>query len=228
MIVTVFAGSPGNDISEFAQFQHERWRLEDDDAVELRRCEDRQAAETLGSSVRVQWMEFQDAIYRDPDYSSDDALFGDLLECDLVLAEDVHKELHSLDANRYVVPLGVGNHVDHQLVLRAGAMLLREGADVWAYAEVPYALDDEQVAVALLDVNVHDPVVIRLDDDALARKCDAARCYESQLPVLFRDSGDACEELKAFALHQGAGESAELVWRLRQNDPLLRRRPFVA
>ncbi|CAN5822111.1 PIG-L family deacetylase [soil metagenome] len=228
LIVTVFAGKPGKDISEFAQFQHQRWQLGGDNAVDLRRDEDRQAAERLGSSVRVHWMEYPDAIYRDPNYSSDEALFGEPLECDIALAEGMHKELRGLDANRYVVPLGVGNHVDHQLVVRAGTMLLREGADVWGYAEVPYALDDKQIAAALLDINVHDPVVIWLDDDALARKCDAVRCYESQLPVLFRERGDACEELKALALHQGAGKPAELVWRLRQDDPLLRRRPFVA
>ena len=227
MIVTVFAGKPEGEVSEFAHFQHDCWQL-GDDAVDLRRCEDQRAAETLGSSVRVRWLDFQDAIYRDPEYSSDDALFGMLLESDIALAEDVHKELRGLDANRYVVPLSVGNHVDHQLVLHAGAMLLREGAEIWGYAEVPYALDDDQVMMALMDINVHDPVVIRLDDDALERKCNAVRCYESQLPVLFRERGDACDELKALALHQGSGESAELVWRLRHNDPLLRRRPFVA
>lgn len=228
LIVTVFAGKPEGEVSEFASFQHERWKLADAEAVELRRCEDELAARTLGASVRVEWLEFQDAIYRDPEYSSDDALFGEPLESDAVLTDEVYRKLRVLEGDRYVIPLGVGNHVDHQLVLRAGAMLLRDGADVWAYAEVPYALEDHQIAMALLDLNVHDPVVIRLDDDALERKCDAAQRYESQLPVLFRDRGDACEVLRAFALHQGAGDSAELMWRLRQNDPLLRRRPFVA
>ncbi len=228
LIVTVFAGHPDAALSDFAQFQHERWQLSDEDAVDLRRCEDQRAAAALGSSVRVHWMQFPDAIYRDPAYASDDALFGVPLESDLSLAEEIHRELRRLPATRYVVPLGVGNHVDHQLVRHAAAMLLREGAEVWGYAEVPYALDEGQVELALFELQVHDAVVLRLDDDALQRKCAAARCYESQLPVLFRERGDACDELKAFAIHQGAGEPAERVWRLRQNDPLLRRRPFVA
>lgn len=227
LIVTVFAGAPGNEVSEFARFQHDRWQL-DENAVEMRRCEDERAARALGSSVRVQWLDFQDAIYRDPEYSSDAALFGDPLETDATLVERVHRALWQLRASRYVMPLGVGNHVDHQIVQRAGELLLREGAEIWGYAEVPYALDDDQVMLALMGSNVHDPVVLRLDEDALGRKCSAVHCYESQLGVLFRERGEPCEELKALALHQGSGEPAELVWRLKQSDPLLRRRPFVA
>lgn len=227
LIVTVFAGAPAGDVSDFARFQHDRWKL-DDNAVGTRRCEDERAAEALGDSVRVQWMDFQDAIYRDPEYCSDDALFGTLLQSDADLIEQVHRNLRDLKASRYVLPLGVGNHVDHQVVLRAGELLLRDGVEVWGYAEVPYALDDERVMLALMGANLHEPVVLRLDEDALGRKCNAVRCYESQLEVLFRERGEPCDELKAFALHQGSGEPAELVWRLKQNDPMLRRRPFVA
>ena len=228
LIVTVFAGTPDTEMSDFARFQHERWQLDDDNAVEARRCEDQRAAQALGDSVRVQWMDFPDAIYRDPEYSSDDALFGVPLPSDAALIDNVYRELRSLESTRYVMPLGVGHHVDHQVVRRAGERLLHEGAEIWTYAELPYALDDDQVSIVLMGTSVHDPVVMRLDEDALRRKCAAVTCYESQLPVLFREHGDPCEELRAFAERQGPGNPAELVWKLRQNDPLLRRRPFVA
>lgn len=229
LIVTVFAGEPTGEMSDFAHFQHERWHLPDTDAVELRRCEDRRATEALGESVRSRWLDFPDAIYRDPRYSSDEALFGPPLDSDAGLIEDVHQKLRELGATRYVVPLGVGNHVDHQIVRAAGALLLRGGAEVWSYAEVPYALDEEALLPALLNADRSEPVVIYLDDDAMQRKAQAVSCYESQLPVLFRDRGDPDVELKAFALNQGDGDLAERLWRWRPaDDPLLRRRPFVA
>lgn len=228
-IVTVFAGEPDADVSDFARFQHERWNLPEDSVVAMRREEDRRAALALGESVAVEWLDYFDAIYRDPDYSSDDALFGPPLACDLRLAEQIYGDLRRYPTSTYVLPLGVGNHVDHQIVREAGAMLLRDGAEVWTYAEIPYALDETSLAVALTSVDHHDPVQIRLDDDALRRKLDAIEVFSSQLPVLFRDRGDARDEIEAFARNQGNGEPVELLWRLRpEPDPLLTRRPFVA
>lgn len=228
-IVTVFAGSPQGDLSEFAHFQHERWRLDDAEAVAIRRNEDQAAAAEIGDSVQVQWLEYLDAIYRDPGYSSDDALFGFPLGCDLTLAEDIHEDLRRITTSRYVIPMGVGNHVDHQIVREAGMMLLREGAEVWMYAEVPYALNDASVALAASQVAVHDPVIVRLDEDALQRKIAGVRAYDSQLPVLFRDHGDASDEIESFARRQGGGEPVELLWRLRpERDPMLHSRPLVA
>jgi LmbE family N-acetylglucosaminyl deacetylase len=229
LIVTVFAGIPEGDLSEFAHFQHERWNLPDSEGVVLRREEDRRAARELGESVQIAWLDYLDAIYRDPDYSSDEALFGAPLECDLTLAEQVYQDLRRLPTTRYVLPMGIGNHVDHQIVREAGAMLLRDGSEVWVYAEVPYVIHDGTIALVIGQLSAGEPVNIRLDDDALRRKCAAALAYESQVPVLFRDLGEPCEELEAFARQQGGGTPAELLWRLRpEDDPLLRRRPFVA
>src|SRR5690606_27158870 len=107
----------------------ERWNLPEAEAVQRRRVEDEQACSMLGSSVRHQWLDYPDAIYRDPGYSSDDALFGTPLKCDMTLAEQVHEHLRNLGSSRFVIPLGVGNHVDHQIVCEAGQLLLRGGAD---------------------------------------------------------------------------------------------------
>jgi LmbE family N-acetylglucosaminyl deacetylase len=228
-IVTVFAGSPDVELSDFARFQHERWQLDDAEAVELRRKEDRSAAAAIGASVQVQWLDYLDAIYRDPGYASDDAIFDLPLKCDLTLAENIHEDLRQIRTTRYVVPMGVGNHVDHQIVREAGLMLLREGAEVWMYAEVPYALDDAMLALAISQIDVHSPIVVRLDDDAMQRKVAGVRAYSSQLPVLFRDRGDVAEEIESFARRQGSGEPAELLWRFRpERDPLLYPGPVVA
>lgn len=228
-IVTVFAGIPEQGVSDFARFQHERWKLPDEGVVRSRRDEDQRAARRLGDSVEIIWLEYLDAIYRDPGYSSDDAIFGPPLPCDLLLAEQIYDDLRKLPTNRYVLPLGVGHHVDHVIVREAGSMLLREGAEVWAYAEIPYALDPTSVALALMQVEHNDPVRIRLDDDALQRKLDAIEEYASQLPVLFRDRGEPRDELETYARNLGGGEAVEQLWLLTtESDPMLSRRPFVA
>lgn len=228
-IVTIFAGIPEGDFNKFADFQHERWNLPGPEAVAMRRQEDQAAARALGEAVRVTWLDYLDAIYRDPGYSSDDALFGLPLKCDLTLAEQIYHDLRRLPTTRYVMPMGVGNHVDHQIVREAGAMLLRDGAEVWVYAEVPYVLQQGALVVAMAQVTASEAIRIRLDDDALRRKCAAVRAYVSQLPVLFQARGDPCEELEAFARQEGGGDPVELLWRLRpEDDPLLRSRPFVA
>lgn len=228
-IVTVFAGLPSGELSEFAHFQHERWHLPDEDAVRTRREEDKRAAERLGETVEVVWLDFLDAIYRDAGYASDDALFGPPLPCDLTLAQEVYEELRKLPTSRYVLPLGAGNHVDHLIVREAGAMLLRDGAEVWGYAEVPYALGGTSIAMALTQVEHNEPIRIRLDDDALDRKLAAVEQYASQLPVLFRERGEPRDEIEAFARALGGGEAVELLWLLKpESDPLLSKRPFVA
>lgn len=228
-IVTVFAGIPDGELSEFAEFQHDRWKLTGSEAVRRRRDEDCNALAELGDSVEYEWLDFLDAIYRDPGYSSDDAIFGIPRASDLHLAQQVYDVLRRIRTSRYVIPLGVGNHVDHQIVREAGAMLLRDGAEVWTYAELPYALDEGQLALALTQVDHHDAVRIRLDEDALRRKLKAVECYVSQLPVLFRDRGKATEEVEAFARKQGSGDPVELLWKLQpEEDPMLARRPFVA
>lgn len=228
-VVTVFAGLPDGEASDFARFQHERWKLPDDNVVASRRDEDVRAIKALGENVSIEWLDYLDAIYRDPGYASDEALFGQPLACDLRLAEQVYQHLRRYPTSTYVLPLGVGNHVDHQIVREAGAMLLRDGSEVWTYAEIPYALDEASMAVALTHVDHHDPIQIRLDDDALERKLNAVGEYASQLPVLFRDRGDARDEIEAFARRQGNGEPVETLWRLKpERDPLLARRPFVA
>jgi LmbE family N-acetylglucosaminyl deacetylase len=214
-IVTLFAGQPSGDVSEFAQFQHERWGIEADSVAAARRAEDTAAAVALGESVTQVWLDHLDAIYRNPAYASDEALFGKLLDNDLALIDQLVAELAALDAAEYVVPLAAGNHVDHQLAFRAGRRLAARGASVWAYADVPYVIGTPRaVTDRLARGTVREARVTYLDDDAFERKCLAVECYPSQLPVLFRDIGDHRAALDHYARHVGGGHRAEVCWRV--------------
>lgn len=214
-IVTLFAGQPAGDVSDFAHFQHERWGLDAASVAAKRRAEDTAAALALGDSVTQTWLDHLDAIYRSPAYASDDALFGKLLNQDLPLVDMLVDELSAFNASEYIVPLAAGNHVDHQLAFRVGRRLAARGALVWAYADVPYVIGGAKaVTDRLARGTVREARVTYIDDEAFERKCLAVACYPTQLPVLFRDLGDPRAALDRYARTVGGGKRAEVCWRV--------------
>jgi hypothetical protein len=213
--VTLFAGQPGEKVSDFARFQHERWGIDGTSVAAARRAEDDAAARALGETVSQTWLDHLDAIYRQAKYASDEALFGGLLDDDLPLIDELVTELAELDATEFFVPLAAGNHVDHQLAFRAGRRLAGRGNMVWAYADVPYVIDNQRaVTDRLARGTVREVRVTPLDDEAFERKCRAVECYPSQLPVLFRDLGDHRAALDRYARQVGGGRRAEVCWRV--------------
>lgn len=218
LIATVFAAAPRGGLGAFAAFQHERWGFAATHAVAARRAEDACAADALGGAVRTAWLDELDAIYRDPAYDSDAALFGRVLDGDVPVVARVADSLAALlgphPASVCYVPLGVGDHVDHQLAFRAGQMLAGRGRAVWAYADIPYALDAAVLVRRLARGGVAERRVVALDADAWRRKLAAIDCYASQLPVIFRDHGAPRAALEAQARVIGGGALAEAVWRV--------------
>jgi LmbE family N-acetylglucosaminyl deacetylase len=214
LIVTTFAGQPGDNVTDFARQQHAQWGVTADSVSARRRAEDACAAAALGTSVRTSWLDGLDAIYRETAYDSDEALFGRLLPADLERIDGLVEALAAFDAREYVVPLGVGNHVDHQLVFRAGRRLAAHGAEVWSYADVPYVLDSRRLDSRLATGTVREARVTAIDDEAFERKCRAVECYTSQLPVIFRDHGNVRTVLDAYARGVGGGQRAEVCWRV--------------
>ena len=212
-IVTVFAAQPIADVGDFARVQHARWGF-DVDAVAHRRAEDACAARALGAAVRTVWLDELDAIYRNPAYDSDRALFGRLLGDDAEVVPRVVAALEALGADEFVVPLAVGNHVDHQLVFLAGQALAQAGQTVWAYADMPYALDAGALVRRLARGGVGERRVEPFDDASWERKLAAIECYASQLPVLFRGDRDFRAEFMAHAIATGDGVPAEALWRV--------------
>lgn len=213
-IVTVFAGQPASAHGDFVQMQHNRWGIDPDDVAERRRGEDRCAAVALGSTVDPLWLDELDAIYRDPRYDSDAMLFGKILDDDMPAIDRVANLLAALEPDELVVPLAIGHHVDHQITLRAARRIAARGVDVWAYADLPYALDERAHTGRLASGVAREVRLIRLDDDAFERKCRAIDCYRSQLPVIFRDWGDHRAALDRYHRWIGGGERAEAQWRI--------------
>lgn len=188
LVVTICAGSPraGAELSPFAQYLHHAWSL-GDDPIALRREEDRRALAVLGCDGLH--LDLLDAPYRVAAYGERDAVFGAVAAND-PLADQLSAILAQLRVQqplaRFYMPLGVGSHVDHQLVCAAGVALQNQGVNVVWYEDAPYAAKRSQAVAerlaALSDQFVPETIAI---DAVLERKLMAICEYRSQLSELF-------------------------------------------
>jgi LmbE family N-acetylglucosaminyl deacetylase len=182
LVVTLFAGNPGADaaVTEFAAGQHSRWGGHADPIAE-RRAEQRAALTLLGADWRP--LEHLDAIYRGDQYLSDEELFGPVKPGDAALVERIAGQLGDVAAASWYAPLGVGNHVDHQLALAAARAA---GIAPLLYEDFPYvAKQPAEPVAARLGARVALEVDARSTLDA---KVAAIACYRSQIPTLFGDA----------------------------------------
>lgn len=224
-MITAFASELVDEmVGEFAAWKHSRWKVTDAEQVlAVRRAEDAQAAQVLGCSVR--WLGLPDAIYRGDRYNSDSELFGALPHEEMELASYLADEILHLpewhEDTRVFVPLGAGNHVDHQLVFEAGRRLASRGVTVYAYEDCPYAIHTPgsvPTRLAALGDAVAEPVVVPLGA-MLERRLEAIACYRTQVPVIFRFTPDFREAIGNFAQAVGSVHGpAERFWPVRPRD----------
>jgi LmbE family N-acetylglucosaminyl deacetylase len=216
LVVTLCTGAPPPDgpFSTLAQAEHRGWGLAPAEVISTRLREDDLALARLDADTYRAGM--LDAIYRRPDvYNSRDALFGTPAPDDALLysTRQLIAALHSRTPRAtFYAPLGVGNHVDHQIVhvaARDGA-----GAVVAFYEDFPYMLwagAFEQRMQALGQPFVASTIDI---DSTLARKIGAISAYASQLGSLFEQPAALAQIVSDYAesLRPESGTHGERVW----------------
>jgi len=226
--LVVFGSEPDRDrpLSAFAEEMHERWGLTANEVVASRQAEEAAAAAELGAQTRV--LPFRDAIYRGDAYLSSEDLFGSPATEEASLPAAIAASLDlagSPDATtRIYAPLGVGRHVDHQIVHLAGQELAGRGWDVWFYEDIPYALRPMALDTRLAEIGAAtrlDPVARIPVESTWERKIDAILRYPSQLETVFRQYvgvGTTREEideaLSTYAARAGDGAKVERFWQL--------------
>jgi LmbE family N-acetylglucosaminyl deacetylase len=216
-IWNICAGDPPDgSLSPFARTMHESWGL-GMDAVRIRREEDRKACQLMGVSPR--YFNYLDCIYRvsaegDFFYQSGTEIFGGLDPREETLIDALFQEMRrSLpeDVN-LVVPLGIGNHVDHQLTRKAAHRL---GRDLLYYADYPYAREEE--GQEILGIMADSPEwrceVFPISDQGLEIWFEGARSYGSQISTFWPDEQALKEEIRQFS---GFLEGVKL-WRTVEN-----------
>jgi len=217
LVVTVFAGTPasGAPLSPFAQELHARWgHLAD--AATRRREEDLAALALLGADA-VHWL-YTDCIYRQtPDgrfpYASEEALWEEVHPAERGLVAELATRLVALpltpDSTVYA-PLGVGHHVDHQIVRRAAEVC---GHTSVYYEDFPYAKDPRAMQAAL-EKGQWQAKSVPLCEEALEAKIAAVACYHSQLGTFWAGVVEMAAAVRTFAERTGSGRPAERYWML--------------
>lgn len=236
LIVTVTTGDPPDGpLSPMAQELHDRWnaRLPRPVArtaiIEQRRAEDIAACALVGADY-LHWPVL-DCIYRTNPatgeylYVDTAGLFGPLDPAEEPLIDTLRARLVALPpAGQVHIPLGVGHHVDHQLVRRAGDLAFSDGLyyEEYPYVAAPGALE------RVLPPDQRDawqPETTVLDEAAMRGKIAAISAYDSQISTFFLDAADLERRVRAIGLRvwreagsppHPAGEpvaGAERVWR---------------
>lgn len=212
VVVTVCAGRPAGNLTPFARFQHARWGGAAD-LVERRRAEDARGLARLGATPV--WLEYLDCIYRGERYATEEALFGPVAPDEAGLPAQIAAEIAALWAvtarATLYAPLGLGNHVDHQLVRAAGELVRARGLPVAWYEELPYAARPGGAAQRRALTAGRWAALVPIGA-VLAQKIAAVAEYASQLPVLFGAAAAMPAALRAYAEAVGGGAPAERYW----------------
>jgi LmbE family N-acetylglucosaminyl deacetylase len=187
LVVTICTAAPppAGPFSKFAQDHHLMWGLAPELAMAEREREDDLALERLDADTYRAGL--LDAIYRMPEvYTDNDRLFGTPAPDDALLysTRQLIAVLHSRAPRAtFYAPLGVGNHVDHQIVYAAACD--GAGAVMAFYEDFPYMLKPGALERRMRALGQRF-VASTIDIDAtLTRKIGAIGTYASQLGSLF-------------------------------------------
>lgn len=199
--------------------------------VARRRVEDERYAYFAEASIV--FLDLPDAAFRG--YEGDDQLLGAPREDDLTPFEILRREIVRLEPQNVYFPLGVGNHVDHQLCREVGLALLAESrrwvmpGPEWAgnvvfYEDFPYGWwngfesPDDLPAGSLAALPPQVLLTPRYADitDQVERKVRGIGFYESQLDRLFGGpkamAGTVRQQGARVASRGGVNGAAERYW----------------
>ena len=204
VILTVTAGDPPDELPESPILAdlYTRWES-GKSPMNNRRLEDVASARLLGAVAEHE--SFLDCIYRQHEgtllYPSEESLFDRVNEND-PLIELLDKEAtifnkRFMDIQALYIPLGVGHHVDHQLVRDWGLKIYKHNPELCVkfYEEYPYTRDAS--AIQRAQAYLQKTIKVEAESITLSRfdimaKIKAIACYKSQIST-FWDNLEAME-----------------------------------
>ena len=222
LIVSVTAGDPPpGKISSLVDELHERWQLSAE-AVAARRHEDAAACAILGADF-THW-DFLDCIYRrhpasgEPLYATEEQIFGPVHPADMALVDRLTGRIAGLPPHGEIyLPLTVGHHVDHQLLLQAAKSL--QGLEATHYYEdFPYVRTEGALAAILGDEKEWRQQIVPLSPYALEARIEAIACYRSQIDILFGD----LDQLREQVVSEVTARHGERFWQKVSMSPKAR------
>jgi LmbE family N-acetylglucosaminyl deacetylase len=214
-IWTLCTADPAPDsLSPFAASLHAEWGL-GGDAYRNRRLEDQTACQILNANTS--YLNYRDCIYRQsPDgeyfYQTEESIFGGLSDQEVEIIDQLAEELRLMlpEGGNLVAPLGIGNHVDHELARKAANRLRREA---FYYADFPYAREEDGREILGFLSSSEDWIgkKIPISDMALKKWIEASQAYISQIPVFWEDTTVLENEIRFFSKLLGGMSLWEIV-----------------
>jgi len=199
---------------------HRRWRA-GFDPLRQRQIEDERASGMLG--VDFMHVPLPDCVYRLAGdmalYPTEESLFGPVHDADYAPRLLKGIQIPELEtATKVYLPLGVGHHVDHQIVRDWGLTQMRDVPDqsvLRFYVEFPYSKADRSTELALGAIDLLlEPADVILSEAEMKAKINAIACYESQIST-FWDSLEAMEKDVARAFTDSkSGAYVERFWKI--------------
>jgi LmbE family N-acetylglucosaminyl deacetylase len=199
LVITVFGGIPpsNSQLSPLAAQIHREMGAKAGEGVgsvmEKRRKEDAVALDYL--QVDYLWLDYLDAIYRGTPayYTTKDQLIGGEVNSadswiDKQLAQDLLTLQERLPDTVWYAPLGIGRHVDHQLVCSAADRLVQRGVKVCFYEDFPYVLKEGAREARLNELGgAFEPALVEMSE-MLPLRIEASDLYASQIEPNFGDA----------------------------------------
>lgn len=193
LVITVFAGppKPKQKLSHLALEVMRDWDISDVDGainfINQRRQEDKAALDYLQADSL--WLDYPEAIYRgEPGYytSKEQLIGGEVHSSDGSLDSELGKILTDLQDRLpdtvWYAPLGIGRHIDHQIVCSAVDRLVQRGAKVYFYEEMPYVQRDKGALDARLqELGGAFEYNLVETSELIPMKLEAADMYTSQI-----------------------------------------------
>ena len=189
------------------------------DPLRHRQLEDERAAQVLG--VEFSHIPLTDCVYRVVDgtalYPSEESLFGEVHAADFAprLLQGIGVPQIG-DSTTVYLPLAVGHHVDHQIVLDWGLRQIAENPGSWSlrfYAEYPYSNADKSTELALDALGMAlVPADFTLDEADMRAKLDAIACYHSQISTFWQDLRDMEADVRRAFSDLQTGAYVERMW----------------
>lgn len=213
-MLTIMAGSPTEPLPDtpVLRANHSRWQA-GDNPVLARRAEDEAAAAILG--VNTQYYDFPDCIYRTAQgqalYPSEESLWGAPHAEDNV--RQFLQEQSILNYDAIYAPLGVGSHVDHQIVRDWALALMRQGQMVYFYEDYPYLRDKEKLQAGLnyFQTNLRAINTV-LTEASMQAKIQAMSAYRSQISSFWANEAAIGDEVRTTFTDELTGRYRERAW----------------
>lgn len=209
LVITIFGGAPPAETepSPFAIQIHRNMGFGATQSavavVEARRKEDAAALDFLEADYL--WLDYPEALYRGTpaNYTRQEELIGgNVHPSDLHLDKELAQALLALQKRLpdtvWYAPLGIGKHIDHQIVCSAADRLAQNGAKVNLYEDFPYVTKEEARSRRLQELGLAlEPTLVEMSE-MLPLRLKASDMYASQTIPNFGSKETMFKEMERY------------------------------